>query len=399
MTPSSRGTTTGFIAPRRSWRYSSLVERTGVRVAVVTGGDYDLTTADGRLAARIVGAMARKESEDRSRRVRPKHLELAEQGRRAGRLGWGVRSEEERALVRVAAGRVLAGHGLMAIARDWNQRGVPGATEHRWTAKTLRKVLLSARVAGLREHGVDRSGRVLGALSAAVWEEAIDRKTWNHVRFVLLNPERLTTAGTPTRYLLTGLIFCGVCGGRMLSRPRDDHTKRYVCAGRRPGHQLAILAQPVDDLVAARVLALLTTPAFREVLLAQTGRIEHRALGRALAGLGAAQTRVQTLDDDYYVRGVLGLRRYRSIRTRLEREVERLHARVDAASKQRIILHPNPRQLAGRDSCGPAGRWRRPRSRPRGEPGRRECEWSGVRIRPARPKCGVGLAQARQSRS
>ena len=55
-----------------------------MRVAVVSGGDYDLTTPDGRFTARIVGAVARKESEDRSRRVRRKHLELAEQGKPAG---------------------------------------------------------------------------------------------------------------------------------------------------------------------------------------------------------------------------------------------------------------------------------------------------------------------------
>jgi site-specific DNA recombinase len=70
--------------------FIDLVERSGVRVAMMSGGDYDLTTPDGRLAARIVGAVARKESEDRSRRVRRKHLELAEQGRPAGQLGWGV---------------------------------------------------------------------------------------------------------------------------------------------------------------------------------------------------------------------------------------------------------------------------------------------------------------------
>ena len=157
-------------SPKELEGFINLVERTGVRVAVVTGGDYDLTTPEGCLAARIVGAVARKESEDRSRRVRRKHLELAEQGRPAGQLGWGVRTEDERALVREAAERVLAGHGPMTIARDWNHRGVPGATEQPWTAKTLRKILLSARIAGLREHGVDRSGKVLGALSPAVWE-------------------------------------------------------------------------------------------------------------------------------------------------------------------------------------------------------------------------------------
>lgn len=89
---------------------------------MVTGGDYDLTTPEGRFTARIVGAVARKESEDRSRRVRRKHLELAERGKPAGQLGWGVRNDAERELVREAAQRVLAGQGLMTIARDWNRR-------------------------------------------------------------------------------------------------------------------------------------------------------------------------------------------------------------------------------------------------------------------------------------
>lgn len=136
-----------------------------------------------------------------------------------------------------------------------------------------------------------------------------------------------------------------VCGGRMQARPRDDHTKRYVCADRRPGHQLAILAQPVDDLLGERVLKLLTTPEIRAALVAESGRSDNGSLGRALAELGSAQGRLQTLDDDYYVRGVLGVRRYRSIRTKLEREAERLHGIVDRTSKQRVILHHDPREL------------------------------------------------------
>jgi hypothetical protein len=68
-------------------------------------------------------------------------------------------------------------------------------------------------------------------------------------------------------------------------------------------------------------------------------------VARALADLGSAQSRLQRLEDDYYVTGALPLRRYRSIRARLEREVERLHALVDAASRQRIVLNPDPRRL------------------------------------------------------
>ncbi len=44
-------------SPKELEAFIDLVERRGVRLAVVTGGDYDLTTPDGRLSARIVGAV------------------------------------------------------------------------------------------------------------------------------------------------------------------------------------------------------------------------------------------------------------------------------------------------------------------------------------------------------
>ncbi|MFN2607119.1 MAG: recombinase family protein [Acidimicrobiales bacterium] len=184
-------------SPRELEAFIDLVERSRVHLAVVTGGDYDLTTPDGRLSARIVGAVARKESEDRSRRVRRKHLELAELGRPAAQLGWAVRSEDERGYVREAARRVLEGEGLMTIARDWNAEGVPGASGGPWTAPTLRRVLLSSRIAGLREHGVDPSGKALGDLSPAVWAAALDRHTWDQLRAVLLNPSATRTSARP----------------------------------------------------------------------------------------------------------------------------------------------------------------------------------------------------------
>ena len=240
---------------------------------------------------------------------------------------------------------MLSGQGLMTIATDWNRRGVARPTECPWTAPTLRKVLLSARIAGLREHGADPSGKILGALTAAVWEAAIDRQTWDHVRSVLLNPERLTLRNAPTKYLLSGLMFCGVCGARLASRPRDRVTRRYVCAGNRAGHQLAILAQPVDDLVADQALNLLSRPSFRESLVRGSDGRDDLSLARALADLGSAQSRLQTLDDDYYVAGAVPGHRYRAIRARLEREIERLHAVVDAASRRRIVLYPDPKLL------------------------------------------------------
>jgi len=116
-----------------------------------------------------------------------------------------------------------------------------------------------------------------------------------------------------------------------------------LCAGRRPGHQLGIIADPVDELVKEFVLGLLTTPSVREALLAQAGAGDDGVMGHTLADLGAAKTRLLTLDDDFYVRGVMAEARYKSIRVKLEREIDRLHAVVDAGTKQRIVLHPDPR--------------------------------------------------------
>src|SRR5262245_33063122 len=52
--------------------FIDLIERTGATVATVQGGDYDLSMASGRMTARVVGAVARHESEHKSERLRRK---------------------------------------------------------------------------------------------------------------------------------------------------------------------------------------------------------------------------------------------------------------------------------------------------------------------------------------
>lgn len=90
------------------------------------------------------------------------------------------------------------------------------------------------------------------------------------------------------------------------------------------------------------MLGLLATPSFREALLAGAGGTDEESLGRTLAELGAAQSRLQGLDDDFYVRGSLPEGRYRSIRVKLDREIDRLHVAADTATKRRIALAPDP---------------------------------------------------------
>lgn len=122
-----------------------------------------------------------------------------------------------------SSGRLLiafAGQGLITIARDWNQRGVLGTTASPLDGADIAEDAALGAIAGLREHGADPRGRVLGSLTPAVWEGAVDRSTWDHVRALLMNPERLTLGNTPTTYLLMGLIwpYASEWGVRILIR-------------------------------------------------------------------------------------------------------------------------------------------------------------------------------------
>ena len=61
-----------------------LVDATGALIVTVTAGDVDLETPEGRLRARIQAAVARKESEDKSRRLTRKMAQLSSDGKSLG---------------------------------------------------------------------------------------------------------------------------------------------------------------------------------------------------------------------------------------------------------------------------------------------------------------------------
>lgn len=112
-----------------------LVESRRVAMATVQAGDVDLSTTQGRLVARLAGAVAAHESEHKSERIIRKHLELAERGRwKGGRRNYGYRPvgggqlevvPEEAKVIREAAERALAGEAIHGICMDFTARGIP----------------------------------------------------------------------------------------------------------------------------------------------------------------------------------------------------------------------------------------------------------------------------------
>lgn len=134
-----------------------------VALATVTG-DADLSTDNGRLYARIKGAVARVEVERKGARQKRAALQPAEAGKAWTPVRWfgytmprsdgtGVKIvAAEAKVLRKLYSDVLAGRSLMGLARDLNANGVQTVRGNQWSATTLREVLLSPRSAGLRHY-------------------------------------------------------------------------------------------------------------------------------------------------------------------------------------------------------------------------------------------------------
>lgn len=70
--------------PKELEEFFELCATVDVHRLASVSGDIDLATHDGQFLARILGAVSRKESDDKSRRITRKHEELAQAGRNAG---------------------------------------------------------------------------------------------------------------------------------------------------------------------------------------------------------------------------------------------------------------------------------------------------------------------------
>lgn len=256
-------------SPAELERFFEVVDRAGVSKLATVTGDVDLGTNDGRFHARILGAVARKESDDKSRRLRRKHLELAQAGKVSGggrAFGWEpdrvTLKLEEAELIREAASRVLAGESLRGVCVDWNARGVKTVTGTAWSMTVLRRVLTAWRTCGVRAVGKDTATTSSEPVADAVWPPILDRATVERLRGLLLDPGRQLNR-SPRRYLLTGMIRCAECGAKLVARPRSDKRRCYVCATG-PGFngcgKIRVLAEPVEDLVAEAVIQRLDSP-------------------------------------------------------------------------------------------------------------------------------------------
>lgn len=258
-------------------------------------GDTDISTVDGLMMARILGAFAAKESANIGRRVSRKMEQVAAEGRPHGGKNrpFGYADDkitvvpDEAAIYRQMVHRFLAGESTRSLAAWLNDEEVPTVTGSPWMTTTLKGMLTNPRYAGLRTH----RGAVVGP---AVWEPVIGED--EHRRILAKYAEKKVSGRrTPQRYLLSGMLRCGKCGNRLFSSARTN-SRRYVCASG-PDHKgcgrLTITADPLERLIADAVVYRLDTPVLADAMSGRTSTDER--VGELSTRLQAVQERLDDL--------------------------------------------------------------------------------------------------------
>ncbi|WP_234785015.1 recombinase family protein [Mycolicibacterium thermoresistibile] len=221
--------------------FMALADERGLKLATVSG-DVDLSTAQGRLIARLKGSVAAHEIEHKRARQLRAAQQKAERGvpqwKRAFGFADGYVADEITApLVKEMYAHVLAGGSLSGLARElnargdwaWGQKWVKPKDDYGetiksaevvcqrqpWSASTLSLFLRSPRNAGLRTYNrelvLDKDGQpVRGA-----WEPLVDEDTWRAVQSVLDAPGRAPGRKSVRQHLLTGVLVCGKCEGSL----------------------------------------------------------------------------------------------------------------------------------------------------------------------------------------
>ena len=314
-----------------------------VQIKTVAAGDFDLNTSIGRTFARTVIAFARGESDRIGERMKAKQSELRKSGKvHGGVLAYGysrsdtpgvlVVNDDEAAVVREAAERVLAGESLSSVAHDFNLRGIETRRGGNWQSTTISRMLKNPLLAGW----VTYEGEIVerGEHDAVVTEAVHQR-----LRALLSGKPR---GAQPRAYLLAGIAFCGgihedgrPCKNPLVShstkqRPKKDGSARprfrgYVCRGGKGGGcgTVSCSANGLDDVVVGNVLEALRGSDLRDLR-----NVSHAS---QIARLEVEKVELQQLLVDYNTDA--GERRitrkqYLDLKAPIERDIAEINRRL-----------------------------------------------------------------------
>lgn len=302
--------------PREFERLWALCEPREAHIATVRDGIDTSAPFVGTLLPRLMSIFAEMESQSISVRAQSKAAEIAKLGRHHGggsrafglSADWSKVKADEAELVHEGADRVLAGETLRGVAMDWNARGIRTPKGGEWRPETLRQMLVSPRIAGLREH----KGAIAGRDG---FPAILDESIWQRLAATLRH--RNGSRGPQARrHLLSGILACSACDGRMNGHRGMDKVLRYICPPKPRGcGRIKVMADPLEELVTEMLFVRLDSPELATAI--QTTAQQDRSTAD-LEQVRTDEAALEELARDYYTDRRITRAEYLAARSGLE---------------------------------------------------------------------------------
>lgn len=349
----------GEIAAVAVWHQDRLLRRTidlehyidvcqplNVATYTVKAGQLDLTTPSGRAVAKTLAAWASYEVETSTDRVKAAKLQAARSGLPSGgNRAYGYEQngmviiEDEAAVVREAIKRFTSGDSWNRIALDFNARGIRTAKGNTWNAINVHNVANRKRNISIRTHNDDEY--------PAQWPALVDMGTWEDLQMAIKRGQAIYGKRTHARkHLLTGFVFCSLCGNKMTiinAQHRDgSYSPAFACRkidshGNQVGcGKVKRKKDPVEHLVVESLLYRLDTPDLG-VLLGQSGH-DDGELRTRLADHATQSARLQEILDAY-ASGDLTMSEWKTAKATAQAKLDQLDKGIAKLTTRRTVAH------------------------------------------------------------
>ncbi|WP_432170949.1 recombinase family protein [Streptomyces sp. 1222.5] len=280
--------------------YIDLCEKRGVATHTVQAGAIDLSTPSGRMTARILGAVAKQESEHKGDRVARARRQKAMAGEWAGGIrpfGWGLPTGETRTRVDRKTGEeteepeldmakavpeeaealrhwtdtILAGGSIRGLVKWCADKGLLTTRGNPITHTDMRDMLLRPRNAGIAVYRGEEVGR-------GQWEAIVEETKFRAVVAILTNPARTTTPGAQPKWLGSILYRCGRGECDQFVYVTQSGGRRFPSYRCQTGHGGGRRAEVVDQYVEDVIVERLSRPDAHDLLLPTGTEVDVAAL-------------------------------------------------------------------------------------------------------------------------
>lgn len=252
-----------------------------------------------------------------------------------------VKNEADALIVKEIYDRVIANESLASIARDLDQRGIRGSRGAHFQYASLKKMVENTIYYGDYTYAGEVVSNACAdpIVSLEVWTAANNQlKTHRNVAYARHRVED---------YILTGLLFCGSCGGHYTghcSHGKLKVYKRYRCTNSTKGlcDAPVILKDKLEEYVLACIEHDLFSGSIVPELTKQLKkRLDERMASSSVTTLRRELESFKAKNDrllDLYLEAKLDKSAYLKKATEVSSKIKKLEAEIKAATKTRAAI-------------------------------------------------------------